>query len=231
MTPCICRPNNASKSGSTVLELSHISQRYGRKVVLNDVSQDFGPGVTVITGPSGAGKTTLLRICASAEKPSAGTISWQGKSVASQKRRFRAVLGYAPQRIDFPEDISAMDFLLHIAALKSIGRAQAKTQAEALLGRLGLARDAGGKIRTFSGGMRRRLGLAQACLGTPEILIFDEPTAELDPVTAGHVHDLIFDYAAQGATILMTTHLTAGLAGRPYETFHISAELEPVAAS
>ena len=122
MTPCICRPNNASKSGSTVLELSHISQRYGRKVVLNDVSQDFGPGVTVITGPSGAGKTTLLRICASAEKPSAGTISWQGKSVASQKRRFRAVLGYAPQRIDFPEDISAMDFLLHIAALKSIGR-------------------------------------------------------------------------------------------------------------
>ena len=114
-----------------------------------------------------------------------------------------------------------MDFLLHMAALKNLRRSDAKTQALALLERLGLGRDAEGRIATYSGGMRRRLGLAQACLGRPTLLIFDEPTAELDAVTAGHIHDLIFEMAEQ-SVVLMTTHITDGLKNRSMSELHIS---------
>lgn len=201
-----------------MLELNNIGQRYGKKQVLSDLTHHFEPGVTVITGPSGAGKTTLLRLCASAERPATGTLTWKGKKLPRTPRGFRRALGYAPQRIDFPEDISGLDFLLHMGALKGVGSKAAKEQGMSLFGRLGLARDATGLIRTYSGGMRRRLGLAQAFLGTPEILVLDEPTAELDPETAGHVHDLIFE---QDATVLMTTHLADSLKSRIYETLHI----------
>lgn len=204
-----------------MLDLKDISQAYGKKTILADLTHSFGQGVTVITGPSGAGKTTLLRLCATVEKPKSGQISWNGDPVRKTLRRFRKGLGYAPQRIDFPEDISAMDFLLHISALKNISRAKAAPQASALLDRLGLGRDADGRISTYSGGMRRRLGLAQACLGDPQLLIFDEPTAELDSVTAGHIHDLIFELA-ESATVLMTTHLTDGLREREVSELHIA---------
>jgi len=204
-----------------VLELENISQAYGRKTVLADLTYQFDKGVTVITGPSGAGKTTLLRICATVEKPKSGNIRWNGQLVRKSLRSFRSGLGYAPQRIDFPEDISALDFLLHMGALKDIRRADAKKQAISILGRLGLGRDVEGRIATYSGGMRRRLGVAQACLGAPKILIFDEPTAELDSQTAGHIHDLIFELA-DTAVVLMTTHLTDGLKGRDMSELHIS---------
>jgi len=203
-----------------MLELNNVGQAYGRKIILDGITHNFGPGVTVITGPTGAGKTTFLRLCATVETPKSGVITWNGQPLKKVKRAYRAGLGYAPQRIDFPEDISAMDFLLHMAALKNIPRGAARTQATALLDRLGLGRDATSRIATYSGGMRRRLGLAQACLGAPGVLIFDEPTAELDPQTAGHIHDLIFELAAR-ATVLITTHLTDGLAGRDISTLHI----------
>lgn len=201
-----------------MLDLMHVSQSYGRKAVLSDVTHKFSQGVTVITGPSGAGKSTLLRICATAETPKTGQVTWRGAKIA--KAHFRSHLGYAPQRIDFPEDISAIDFLLHMAALKNLRRGPAKIQALELLNRLGLGRDAQGRILTYSGGMRRRLGLAQAFLGTPELLILDEPTAELDPVTAGHIHNLIFE-TANRAVVLMTTHLQDSLSDRAYQTLQI----------
>lgn len=202
-----------------MLELINVGQRYGRRTVLEGISHSFAPGVTVITGPSGAGKTTLLRLCASAERPKSGTLNWNGKPLGRSPRAFRANLGYAPQRIDFPEDISGLDFMLHMAALKMVRTAAARLQATVLLDRLGLGRDASGLIRTYSGGMRRRLGLAQAFLGDPHILVLDEPTAELDPVTAEHMHDLIFE---QTAVVLMTTHLAESLANRKYQTLKIS---------
>ncbi|MEP3655340.1 MAG: ATP-binding cassette domain-containing protein [Litorimonas sp.] len=204
-----------------MLDLKNISQAYGRKTVLADLTHRFSQGVTVITGPSGAGKTTLLRICATAEKPKSGSVTWNDEPVRKVLRNFRSGLGYAPQRIDFPEDISAMDFLLHIAALKNLSRSAAAKQAAGLLERLGLGRDANGRISTYSGGMRRRLGLAQACLGDPKLLIFDEPTAELDPQTAGHIHDLIFELA-ESSIVLMTTHLADGLSGREISELHIA---------
>lgn len=204
-----------------MLELINVGKRYGKKQVLRDLSHQFDRGVTVITGPSGAGKSTLLRLCATVEKPSGGQMLWQTVPLRGVVRN---VLGYAPQRIDFPEDLTGLDFLLHVAALKRLPLSPAKAQAIALLDRLGLKRDAGTLIAAYSGGMRRRLGLAQAFLGAPEILVLDEPTAELDSVTAGHVNDLIFDHADQ-AVVLMTTHLESSLTDRPYQQL----EVRPVA--
>ena len=204
-----------------MLSIENISQAYGGKNIFTEQTHNFSKGVTVITGPSGAGKTTLLRICASVEKPKTGRVIWNGEPMRKNLRGFRSGLGYAPQRIDFPEDISGMDFLLHIAALKKLRRAEALEQAATLMERLGLGRDIDGRIATYSGGMRRRLGLAQACLGQPELLIFDEPTAELDPKTSHHIHELIFEFA-QKSVVLMTTHLIEGLTGRKMSNVHIS---------
>ena len=202
-----------------MLELIAVGKRYGKKTILQDVSHVFKPGATVITGPSGAGKSTLLRLCATVERPSTGEIRWQS---TPPRKAIRSRLGYAPQRIDFPEDLSGLDFLLHVAALKRLALGPAKSQALALLDRLGLKGDSGTLIAAYSGGMRRRLGLAQAFLGAPELLVLDEPTAELDSVTAAHVNDLIFEFADR-AVLLMTTHLQASLAGRDYRSLEIRA--------
>jgi len=203
-----------------MIELKNLSKSYKKQTILTDLSHIFEQGVTVITGKSGAGKSTLLRLCASAEKPTRGDILWQGKSLVAKPKPFRKILGYAPQQIDFPPDITAIDFLRYVGALKGINYKDASRQGTALLSRLELANDANKSIQMYSGGMRRRLGLAQAFLGQPQCLILDEPTAELDPQTAGIVHDLIFE-TGKTATILMTTHLADSMNTYGYEKFEI----------
>ena len=205
-----------------MLDLKAISKAYKKQAVLASINHIFENGVTVMTGKSGAGKSTLLRLCASAEKPSSGDVMWNGVSILKKPKTFRQVLGYAPQLIDFPEDISALDFLRHVGALKGLPGKQATAQGMSILERLELHPDANKRIQMFSGGMRRRLGLAQAFLGSPQCLILDEPTAELDPVTAKNVHDLIFEAGAK-AVVIMTTHLEGSMQGYDYEPFHIES--------
>ena len=203
-----------------MLKLDQVSKRYKKQIVFQDLSAAFPIGVTILTGPSGVGKSTLLRLCASVEKPNSGAILWNDQSLAKVKRSFRSVLGYAPQIVDFPEDLTALEFMTHIGALKGLRYKEAKLQTETLLARLNLLPDIDKQIRGFSGGMRRRLGLAQAFLGRPECLIIDEPTAELDSETAGLVHDLIFE-AGQSAVIIMTTHLQSSLTDYSYQSLHL----------
>jgi len=203
-----------------MIELRNISKSYKKQMILSELSHSFMPGVTVITGKSGAGKSTLLRLCATAEKPTSGDVHWQGTSLVKQPKPFRRILGYAPQQIDFPPDITAIDFLRYIGALKAISYKDATKQGLALLSRLDLAQDGDKFIHMFSGGMRRRLGVAQAFLGAPECIILDEPTAELDPQTAGDVHGLIFE-AGKSATVIMTTHLSDSLKDYTYKKLEI----------
>ncbi len=205
-----------------MLDLKSISKAYKKQTILADINHSFENGVTVMTGKSGAGKSTLLRLCASAEKPSTGDVLWNGVSIVKKPKPFRQILGYAPQQIDFPDDISALDFLRHIGALKGISNKDATAQGLSILERLGLKPDAEKRIQMYSGGMRRRLGLAQAFLGTPQCLILDEPTAELDPVTAKTVHDLIFE-AGRSAVVIMTTHLEGSMSDYDYTSFHIES--------
>lgn len=195
-----------------LLRLEGVARRYGRKTVLEGVTADFRPGLTLLTGPSGAGKSTLLRVCATAEKPSAGRLTWEGRPAIGGGGRtaLRRALGYAPQAVELPEELTAREFGLHMAALKGLKAGAADAQFRRLLEEVGLAADANGRISTFSGGMRRRLIFAQALLGAPRLLCLDEPTAELDAESRARVGALIAR-AATSAAVLMTTHLTDGL--------------------
>lgn len=190
------------------LELKNVGKAYGRKHVLEDTSLTFEPGLTLLVGPSGAGKSTLLRLIATAERPNRGSILWNGRSARGPLRR---TLGYAPQAVDLPEDLTAREFALHIAALKGLDLGQADKQFGAITDSIGLHADINNRIASFSGGMRRRLIFAQAMLGAPQVLALDEPTAELDGETARKLGALIVE-RAKTAIVVMTTHLADELA-------------------
>ena len=194
-----------------MLSLDRVSKRYGRKLVLDRVEHDFGPGLTLLVGPSGAGKSTLLRLLATAERPSWGTIGWDGIVLPKARATMRQALGYAPQAVDLPEDLTAREFAMHIAALKGLELKAADKQFLSITDAIGLHADVNNRIATFSGGMRRRLIFAQALLGAPKLLILDEPTAELDGETARRVGDLILERARE-AIVIMTTHLSGAFA-------------------
>lgn len=188
------------------LELDDVAKRYGRKQVLDGVTHAFAPGLTLLTGPSGAGKSTLLRLIATAERPSAGRMAWNGADLPRATATLRCALGYAPQAVDLPDDLTAREFALHMAALKGLDRTAADAQFAAITDRIGLHPDIDNRIATFSGGMRRRLVFAQAMLGDPKLIALDEPTAELDAETAARVNALIVE-RARTAILVMTTHL------------------------
>lgn len=191
------------------LELKGVGKAYGRKRVLQDISLTFEPGLTLLVGPSGAGKSTLLRLIATAERPNSGSILWDGRS---GRGALRKTLGYAPQAVDLPEDLTAREFAMHIAALKGLNQGQADKQFGAITDAIGLHADINNRIASFSGGMRRRLIFAQALLGEPKLLALDEPTAELDGETARKLGALIVERARAGAIVVMTTHLADELA-------------------
>jgi len=189
------------------LQLTDVTKSYNRKQVLMNVTIGFGTGLTVLTGPSGAGKSTLLRLLATAERPTSGKMHWNGAALPKARSALRRSLGYAPQAVDLPDDLTAREFALHIAALKGLDQAAADRQFGAITEAIGLHADINQRIATFSGGMRRRLIFAQALLGDPHVLVLDEPTSELDEDTAGKVGSLIVE-RSRTAAVIMTTHGT-----------------------
>jgi len=201
-----------------LLVLKGVSKTYARKRVLDDVSLTFAPGLNLLVGPSGAGKTTLLRLLATAERPSKGSVTWKG---GAGRRALRKTLGYAPQAVELPDDLTAREFAMHMAALKGLKLEQADQQFQGVAAAIGLHDDINRRIASFSGGMRRRLIFAQALLGEPELLALDEPTAELDSETAGKVASLILERAKR-SVVVMTTHLAEGL--RPHATSMLRVE-------
>lgn len=195
----------------TSLELKGVDKRYGGKTVLAGITHTFTPGLTLLTGRSGAGKSTLLRLIATADRPSRGSLAWDGERLPGARDKLRRTLGYAPQAVDLPEDLTAREFAMHIASLKGLSLSDADKQFGAITNAIGLHADINNRIATFSGGMRRRLIFAQAMLGEPRLLALDEPTAELDSETAREVSALILE-RARTAIVVMTTHLSDDLA-------------------
>lgn len=202
------------------LSLTDIRKSYGRKTVLDGITQDFPIGLTLLVGPSGAGKSTLLRLLATAEKPNSGTIRWDGQALPGARRALRRTLGYAPQAVDLPEDLTAREFALHMASLKGLDPVAADAQFGASTEALGLHADINNRIATFSGGMRRRLIFAQAMLGEPRLLALDEPTAELDGATARKMGTQILERARHSA-VVMTTHLADELAPHAVQVLRV----------
>ena len=163
-------------------------------------------GINGLLGANGAGKTTLMRMLCGILKPTTGSIALDGVDVSSED--YRAVLGYLPQDFGYYPDFTGLDFLLYLAALKGLSRSHAKRKAKELLELVSL-KDAGGKkIKTYSGGMKQRLGIAQALLNDPSLLIVDEPTAGLDPKERVRFRKLIAGLG-QDTIVLLSTHIVS----------------------
>lgn len=196
------------------LNIDRVTKQYGPKIAVDRISLTLKPGVTGLLGANGAGKTTLMRMLCGILRPTSGSISLDGLDVSTEG--YRAVLGYLPQDFGYYPSFSALDFLLYLGALKGMERKQAKERSLELLEVVGLGEVARKKIRTFSGGMKQRLGIAQALLSRPKLLILDEPTAGLDPKERVRFRTLIEEQGKE-SIVLLSTHIVSDvehIAGR-----------------
>ncbi len=192
------------------LSLDRLTKHYGSKIAVDQVSATLKPGVYGLLGANGAGKTTLMRMLCAILESTSGEVFLDGKDVISMGADYRNVLGYLPQEFGYYPNYTAMEFLLYISALKGIPGKIAKKRAGELLEEAGLSHVADKKMKTFSGGMKQRVGIAQALLNQPEILILDEPTAGLDPKERVRFRNLISDYAGDKIVIL-STHIVSDI--------------------
>ena len=190
------------------LQLQHLSKCYGAKQAVNDVSTVLTPGVYGLLGANGAGKTTLMRMICGVLKPTSGSICLNGKSIDELGEDYYAHLGYMPQDFGFYPDFTAREFMLYMAAVKGLDRKEATTRTGELLKLVNLHEVADKKIKSFSGGMKQRLGIAQAELNAPDILILDEPTAGLDPKERVRFRNLISDFA-KDKIVILSTHIVS----------------------
>ena len=192
------------------LSLERLTKHYGNKIAVDCVSATLKPGVYGLLGANGAGKTTLMRmICAILESTS-GEVLLDGKEITSMGADYRNVLGYLPQDFGYYPNYTAMEFLMYVAALKGIPKKIAAKRSQELLEEVGLSHVANKKVSTFSGGMKQRVGIAQALLNNPDILILDEPTAGLDPKERVRFRNLISEYAGDKIVIL-STHIVSDI--------------------
>ncbi len=195
-------------------ELTNVTQRFRSTTALDNVSLVLRPGVTGLLGPNGAGKTTLLRVASTVLAPDAGDVRLLGRDISSLSERteVRRRLGYLPQELGFPRGFTAFGFVDYMAVLKEWDdKASRHAEVRRALEAVGLADVSAKKIRRLSGGMRRRLGMAQALLGTPELLILDEPTTGLDPEQRASLRTILSGLG-QHATVLVSTHQTEDVA-------------------
>ncbi|HEV2237891.1 MAG TPA: ATP-binding cassette domain-containing protein [Ktedonobacterales bacterium] len=174
------------------LIIDAVSHAYGRDhVALREVSLRLERGILGLVGPNGAGKTTLLRILATLLVPSAGAVTWDGRDIARQPEALRRVLGYVPQDCGVYPQLTAREFLTYLGELKLLRGALLRRRVAEALAATHLERHADARLGTFSGGMVRRLGIAQALLAEPLLLVLDEPTVGLDPAERAHLRQLL----------------------------------------
>ena len=193
-----------------MIDIENLTKTYrGRVRALNNVSLTIGTGMFGLVGPNGAGKTTLMRILAGLLRPSSGSARVFGHDLATHAGRQAAKmnLGYLPQELGLYPNLNAYELLDYMAILKGITeRGERKRQIEDLVDKVRLTDDASRRLKTYSGGMKRRIGIAQALLGSPRLLIVDEPTSGLDPEERVRLRNLLADMANE-RTIILSTHI------------------------
>lgn len=192
------------------LKLRHVTKKYGDKLALDDFSFTFREGIYGILGANGAGKSTMMNLITDNLKRDDGNILFNGRDIRYLGREYRKGLGYMPQQQGFYEGMTAESFLVYLAKLKEIPRREIIKEVDRVLELTGMSAVRHQKIRSFSGGMKQRVLLAQALLGDPKVLILDEPTAGLDPKERARLRDHIYRLA-QERIVLLATHIVSDI--------------------
>jgi ABC-2 type transport system ATP-binding protein len=191
------------------LSISHLSKQYRRDFWgLRDFDLELGPGVTGLLGPNGAGKSTLMRILATITQPTEGTLRWNDSDVLKSPDSLRSVLGYLPQDFGVYPNLTAIEFLEYMAAIKGLDAKSARRRIDELLVVVNLVHAARRPLGGYSGGMKQRVGIAQALLNDPQLLIVDEPTVGLDPEERVRFRNLLSDLAGE-RIIILSTHIVS----------------------
>lgn len=190
------------------LSIDRLTKQYQNKIAVDRISLRLNTGIYGLLGANGAGKTTLMRMVCGILKPTSGTITFDGIDVSEE--RYRSMLGYLPQDFGYYPEFTGEDFLLYMAALKGMRKPQARRKTVELLKLVSLHDVAKKKIKTYSGGMKQRLGIAQALLNQPKLLVLDEPTAGLDSKERVRFRDLIKDLG-KDSIVLLSTHIVSDI--------------------
>ena len=190
------------------LIVDRLTKQYQNKIAVDRINLKLNCGIYGLLGENGAGKTTFIRMLCGILKPTNGTVTFDGMDVSSEE--YRAILGYLPQEFGYYPDFTGMDFLLYMSSLKGLTKTTAKRKAIKLFELVNLSDCAKKKIKTYSGGMKQRLGIAQALLNDPKVVILDEPTAGLDPKERVRFRNLIKELG-KDSIILLSTHIVSDI--------------------
>lgn len=193
-----------------MLSIEHVTKKYGNFTALEDINLTFGNGVYGLLAPNGAGKTTLIKMLATLLFPTEGNIYWEGQDILAMGSSYREMLGYLPQEFGYYKNYSPEKFLYYMAALQGIGKKEAADKIDSLLELVALGDVRKKKLKQFSGGMIQRVGIAQAMLNDPKLLILDEPTAGLDPKERVRFRNLIHSLA-KDRIVILSTHIVSDI--------------------
>ena len=193
-----------------MLTLSHVSKSYGKFPAVEDISLEMEHGLYGMLAPNGAGKTTLIKMIATLLVPTQGEILWDGIPVAKLGEKYRDLLGYLPQQFGYYKNNTPVQYLDYLAALKNMPKQTAKEKIEQLLELVGLSDVADKKMKKFSGGMIQRVGIAQAMLNDPKILVLDEPTAGLDPKERVRFRNIL-SVLSKDRIVILSTHIVSDI--------------------
>lgn len=192
------------------LRIDNLSKYYGSQIAVNNFSVILNEGVHALLGSNGSGKTTLMRMICDVSKPTSGTIFVGGTSITVMGEQYRELLGYLPQSFGYYPNFTGWDFMMYLAALKGLPKITARERSEELLRLVGLYEVRNKKIKTYSGGMRQRIGIAQALINDPSILILDEPTVGLDPKERAKFRNIISNLS-EDKIVLLSTHIVSDI--------------------
>lgn len=193
-----------------MLTLHNVTKKYGTFTTLENIELEFGNGVHALLAPNGAGKTTLIKMLTTLIFPTKGDILWQGDDIIRLDSAYRDLIGYLPQEFGYYRNHSPKEFLLYISALKGLDKPTAYQRSDELIDLVGLSEVRDKKMRKFSGGMVQRVGIAQAMLNDPKILILDEPTAGLDPKERVRFRNLISSLS-KDRIVILSTHIVSDI--------------------